>query len=262
MKLATLTSGAPVRLDDDGAELLPGRLVDHLCREPHPPSGRRIPLDEVRLGPPIARPGKIVCVGLNYRDHAAETGAPLPEKPLLFNKLPTCVIGPGEQIPMPDYEGARLDHEAELAVIIGRPAHGVEEDEALEHVGGFACFNDVSERTAQKGDGQWLRGKSLPGFAPFGPHVVTPDEVGDPQSLAIRCLVNGQPRQESSTSEMVFSVAFLVSYISRFFPLEPGDVIATGTPSGVGLGSGVYLRRGDEVAVEIEKVGRLTNVVV
>ena len=257
MKLATLKDGRAVRVEADHAAVLPGRLVDHLCG-PATGGTEQIGLEGASFGAPIARPGKIICIGLNYRDHAGETGAALPERPLLFNKLSSCVIGPHEPIPLPDFE-CDLDHEAELAVVIGRPARRVAENDAMSFVGGFACFNDVSERRAQKGDGQWLRGKSLDGFGPFGPYVVTPDEVGDPQNLSIRCLVNDAARQDSTTSEMVFAVPYLVSYVSRFFPLEPGDVIATGTPSGVGLGSGIYLERGDEVTVAIERVGVLTN---
>lgn len=260
MRLATLIDGRAARVVDGGLVPLPGQLVDHLCRAPTSHSVPPLPPD-TPLGPPIARPGKVVCLGLNYADHAAESGQPVPEQPMLFCKASSCVVGPEAVVQMPPGD-VQLDYEAELAIVIGRPAHNVAPEDALGFVGGYACFNDVSERVAQMGDGQWFRGKSADTFGPFGPWVVTPDEIPDPHALAIRCTVNDEVRQDSNTAQMVFKVAEIVSYCSRAFTLEPGDVIATGTPPGVALGSGKWLRPGDTMTVEIEGLGRLTNTVV
>ena len=261
MRLATLADGRAARLEDDHYVVLPGRLVDHLCRAPMRVSGERVPADEAKLAAPIARPGKIVCIGLNYQDHAKETNATPPEQPLLFSKPSSCVVGPGAGIAKPEGE-VKLDYEAELAVVIGKPARRITAEEASEVIGGYSCFNDVSERVAQLGDGQWFRGKSFDTFAPFGPWVVTPDEVEDPHTLGIRCEVNGEVRQDSNTSELIFKVPELVSYCSRALSLEPGDLIATGTPAGVALGTGKYLEAGDVVTVQIDGLGSLTNPVV
>ncbi|MDQ3643028.1 MAG: fumarylacetoacetate hydrolase family protein [Actinomycetota bacterium] len=206
----------------------------------------------------MRRPGKIICIGLNYRDHARETNAQPPEKPLLFSKPSSCVIGPGDAIEMPNGE-VKLDYEAELAVVIGAPARAVSAEQAGAAIGGYACFNDVSERAAQLSDGQWFRGKSFDTFAPFGPWLVTPDDIPDPHDLGIRSLVNEEIRQDSSTSQLIFKVPELVSYCSHTFSLEPGDVIATGTPGGVALGTGAYLKPGDVVTVEIDGLGSLSN---
>jgi len=260
MRLATLIDGRPVRVEADGLYPLPGRLTDHLCRASADPIADAVPADGAILGAPIGRPPKIIGVGLNYVDHAKETGQEEPSKPLLFGKLPTSVVGPGAPIRIP--EGAtKVDYEAELAIVIGRAAKNLSEDEALQVVGGYACFNDVSERAIQKSDGQWLRAKSYDTFGPFGPYVVSPDEVGDPNALAIRSIVNGDVRQDSNTSLMIHRVAAVVSFCSRAFPLEPGDVIATGTPAGVGMASNTYLQPGDTVTIEVEGLGSLTNAV-
>jgi 2-keto-4-pentenoate hydratase/2-oxohepta-3-ene-1,7-dioic acid hydratase in catechol pathway len=259
VRLATLTDGRAARVVDGGVVPVPGRLVDHLCRSPSSSSAHLLPAD-TPLGPPITRPGKIICLGLNYADHAAESGQPMPDRPMLFSKASSCVIGTGAPVETPDGD-VHLDYEAELAVVIGRPARRVGAEEALDFVGGYACFNDVSERNAQMGDGQWFRGKSADTFGPFGPWVVTPDEIPDPHALSIRCTVNDEVRQDSSTSQMVFKVPEIVSFCSHAFTLEPGDVIATGTPPGVALGSGVWLQPGDTMTVEIEGLGSLTNTV-
>ena len=214
--------------------------------------------DASLLAAPIPRPGKVIGVGLNYADHAREGGQELPEKPLLFAKLSSCVTGPGKAIVIPPGE-VQVDYEAELAVVIGAPARDLEPSAAAGVIGGYACFNDVSDRKAQFGDGQWLRAKSFDTFGPFGPFLATPDEIPDPQSLAVHCWVNGDLRQDSSTAEMVIGVNELVSYCSKAFPLEPGDVIATGTPAGVGMGRDEYLRPGDIVRIEIEGLGVLEN---
>ena len=209
---------------------------------------------------PIERPSKIVCVGLNYRDHAAETGSQLPAAPLLFAKWPTSLIGPGEAIVLPG-ESVEVDYEAELGVVIGSPARHVAEADALEHVLGYLCLNDVSARDLQFSDGQWTRGKSPDTFCPVGPRLVPREEIPDPQALAIRAVVNGETLQDSSTAEMIFSVAQIISYVSRTTTLEPGDLIATGTPAGVGVARDpqVFLADGDEVTIEIEGLGALTN---
>jgi 2-keto-4-pentenoate hydratase/2-oxohepta-3-ene-1,7-dioic acid hydratase in catechol pathway len=209
---------------------------------------------------PIERPSKIVCVGLNYRDHAEETGIQLPAAPLLFAKWPSSLIGPGEAIVLPA-ESAQVDYEAELGVVIGSPARHVSEEDALEHVLGYICLNDVTARDLQFADGQWTRGKSPDTFCPVGPRLVPRDEIPDPQALAIRAVVNGETLQDSSTAEMIFSVAQIISYVSRTATLEPGDLIATGTPAGVGFARDpqVFLADGDEVTIEIEGLGALTN---
>lgn len=259
MRLVTLADGRCGRVVGEAIEVLAGALIDNLDGGGEVVG--ELALEGAVLAAPVPRPGKVICVGLNYADHAAESGQALPDRPLLFNKLPDCIVGPGAPISLPP-GATRLDHEAELAVVIGRRARHVGEAEALAYVAGYACFNDVSERDAQLGDGQWLRGKSYDGFGPFGPFLVTSDEIPDPQALRIVCRVNGEPRQDSSTAHMVFSVAELISYCSRWFPLNPGDVLATGTPAGVGLGTGRYLEPGDIVDIEVEGLGVLSNPVV
>jgi 2-keto-4-pentenoate hydratase/2-oxohepta-3-ene-1,7-dioic acid hydratase in catechol pathway len=208
----------------------------------------------------IERPSKIVCVGLNYRDHAEEQGTPIPKAPLLFAKWPNTLIGPGEPILIPE-EVEEADYEAELGVVIGRRTRRVSEREALDAVRGYVCVNDVSARDLQFADGQWTRGKSPDTFCPVGPRLVPREEIDDPQSLAIRCTVNGQVLQDSSTARMFFSVAEIIAYVSRVITLEPGDLIATGTPAGVGVfrDPKVLLKDGDEVTVEVEGLGTLTN---
>ncbi len=221
------------------------------------------PEAETHLGACVPRPGKIICIGRNYREHANEVGNPVPDTPLLFSKFSSAVAAPGESIPLiPDAE--QYDYEAELAVVIGRAASRVSEGEALAHVFGYCNSNDLSARDLQFRSSQWLLGKSLDHFLPLGPYLVTADEVGDPQSLRVRCWVNGEIRQDAPTSDMVFSVAELVSYISTYITLQPGDVIATGTPEGVILGmkDKHWLRAGDEITVEITGLGRLTNTLV
>jgi len=208
----------------------------------------------------IPRPGKIVCVGLNYRDHAAEGGMDLPRAPLLFAKWPNTLIGHGDPIVLPP-ESAQVDYEAELGVVIGTKARRVSERDALDHVDGYLCLNDVSARDLQFADGQWTRGKSPDTFCPVGPRLVPRAEIDDPQALAIRCIVNGEALQDSSTAQMIFSVAEIIAYASQVITLEPGDLIATGTPAGVGVfrDPKVLLQAGDEVSVEIEGLGTLTN---
>jgi 2-keto-4-pentenoate hydratase/2-oxohepta-3-ene-1,7-dioic acid hydratase in catechol pathway len=208
---------------------------------------------------PIALPSKVVCVGLNYRDHATEAGLEAPTTPLLFAKWPNTLIGPGDEILVPD--GVETDYEAELAVVVGRRASRVAEAQALDYVAGYMCANDVTARDLQFADGQWVRGKSLDTFCPVGPTVVAPDQVGDPQDLSIKLLLNGRVMQDSSTAHMIFGVAEIISFVSRTATLEAGDIILTGTPAGVGVfrNPRVGLREGDEISVEIERIGTLTN---
>jgi 2-keto-4-pentenoate hydratase/2-oxohepta-3-ene-1,7-dioic acid hydratase in catechol pathway len=212
---------------------------------------------------PIERPGKIVCVGLNYRDHAEEQGVALPEAPLLFAKWQNTLIGPGEPIVIPPIV-TKCDYEAELGVVIGTTVRNASAENALEAVAGYICLNDVSARDLQFGDGQWTRGKSPDTFCPVGPRLVPRDEVPDPQALSIRAILNGTPMQESTTANMVFGVADVIAYITRTITLEPGDLIATGTPAGVGAfrDPPVFMQPGDEITIEIEGLGSLTNPVV
>jgi 2-keto-4-pentenoate hydratase/2-oxohepta-3-ene-1,7-dioic acid hydratase in catechol pathway len=219
------------------------------------------PLAAMDLLAPVPRPGKIVAIGRNYREHAAEEGAEPPTAPLIFAKFATSVVGPGADVRWDPALTGQVDYEAELAVIVGRRTRGVTPEHALEFIFGYTCLNDVSARDLQFGDGQWTRGKSLDTFCPMGPVVVTTDELGDAGDLAIRCLVNGELRQSARTSDLFFGVAQIVSHCSMAFTLEPGDVIATGTPAGVGAfrKPPVWLGDGDEVVVEIEGIGRLVN---
>jgi 2-keto-4-pentenoate hydratase/2-oxohepta-3-ene-1,7-dioic acid hydratase in catechol pathway len=209
---------------------------------------------------PIDRPGKIVCVGLNYRDHAEEQGVELPKAPLLFAKFPTALIGPGEPIVIPPLV-QQADYEAELAVVIGSRVKGVSKENALEAVRGYLCANDVSARDLQFGDGQWTRGKSPDTFCPIGPALVPAAEVADPHALWIRAVVNGEVLQDSTTANLIFGVDEIISYASQTSTLEPGDLILTGTPAGVGIFREPkrLLEHGDVVTIEIEGLGSLTN---
>lgn len=212
----------------------------------------------VRLGPPIARPSKIICIGLNYRDHAAESGMELPKEPVLFFKSTTALCGPNDPLIIPR-GGTKVDWEAELAVVIERTTRYVDPGNAMECVAGYALHNDYSERSFQlERGGQWVKGKSCDTFAPLGPFIATRHEIEDPMRLDMWLSVNGEMRQKGNTSNMVFGVAFLVSYISQFMTLLPGDVISTGTPAGVGLGfkPPKYLAAGDVVELGIDGLGR------
>ena len=211
----------------------------------------------------IDRPGKIICVGLNYRDHAEEQGTALPEAPLLFAKWQNTVIGPGEAIVIPPVV-TKCDYEAELGVVIGERVRDVSAENALEAVAGYVCVNDVSARDLQFADGQWTRGKSPDTFCPVGPALVSRDDIPDPQALPIRAILNGETVQESTTANMIFGVADVIAYVTRTITLEPGDLIATGTPAGVGAfrDPPLFMRAGDEITIEIEGLGSLTNPVV
>jgi 2-keto-4-pentenoate hydratase/2-oxohepta-3-ene-1,7-dioic acid hydratase in catechol pathway len=218
-------------------------------------------VDDVRRLAPVSDPGKIVCVGLNYRDHAEEGDNPIPDEPVLFSKFPTSVTGPGGTVGWDPEYTEKVDFEAELVAVVGRRARRVDPEDALDHVAGYLAGNDVSARDLQHGDGQWVRGKSLDSFAPIGPELVTTDEVEDPHDLDIWAEVNGERLQDSSTSNLIFGVDELVSFCSQAFTLEPGDLVFTGTPPGVGVyrEPPVLLEDGDTVTVGLDGVGELTN---
>ncbi|MCW9044679.1 MAG: fumarylacetoacetate hydrolase family protein [Pseudopelagicola sp.] len=219
---------------------------------------------EPRIGAPVGRVGKFMCIGLNYSDHAAEAGMDLPKEPILFMKATSAICGPQDTVRLPR-GSEKSDWEVELAVVIGKRAKYVSEAEALDHVAGYCVANDVSERAFQtERGGQWTKGKSCDTFGPLGPWLVTPDEAGDPQSLELWLDVNGARRQTGNTKAMVFSVAEVISYLSQMMTLEPGDVIATGTPPGVGMGfkPPVYLRDGDVMTLGIEGLGAQRSPVV
>ena len=226
-------------------------------------SAPRVPAS-VRWGPAVCRPSKIVCIGLNYRDHAAETGAQIPKEPVIFFKSTTALVGPNDDLVIPK-NATQVDWEVELAVVIGKQALYVPKEKALDYVAGYVLHNDYSERAFQKDrGGQWVKGKSCDTFAPLGPFLATSDEIPDPGKLKMWLKVNGQTRQNSSTAEMIFDVATVVSYLTEFMTLLPGDVISTGTPAGVGLGMKPpqYLKAGDVVELGVEKLGESRQQVV
>ena len=235
-------------------------LVLYLAGEP---SGEAapIPLSRLHLLSPVPLPKKILCVGLNYRDHALETGQSIPAEPILFAKYTNSVIGPEAAIRLPKSAPERVDYEAELAVVIGRRASQVPVARALEHMAGYTCANDVSARDLQMRSSQWMLGKAVDTLLPLGPCLVTADEIPDPQNLNVRYTVNGEVLQDSNTSQMIFGVSQLVSFVSQTITLEAGDLIITGTPSGVGFTRKPprFLRTGDRVTVSIEGIGDLSN---
>jgi 2-keto-4-pentenoate hydratase/2-oxohepta-3-ene-1,7-dioic acid hydratase in catechol pathway len=216
--------------------------------------------ESLTLGPAVPNPGKIICVGLNYRKHAEESGAAIPESPVLFSKFVNTVAAPNEDVPLPD-SATQYDYEVELGVVIGKPVKNVAEGDALDTVFGYVTANDLSARELQTRTSQWILGKTLDKFMPIGPYLVTADDVPDPQALQLRTWMNGELRQDSNTSDMIFPVAEIISYISRHFSLAPGDVIITGTPAGVilGLAEKNWLKAGDVVEVEVEGLGKLSN---
>jgi len=221
-------------------------------------------LDEANItfGPSVTKPSKIICVGLNYRKHAEETKAEIPTTPILFNKFSNTLTGHGHDIPLPR-TSQQVDYEVELTIVMGKKAKYVSREDALSHVFGYSTVNDVSARDLQLRTQQWLLGKSCDSFSPLGPYLVSADEVGNPNDLQLTCIVNGEERQNSNTSDMIFHCDEIVSYISQHMTLEPGDIILTGTPFGVILGypkdQRVYLKDGDIVTVEVEKLGACTN---
>jgi 2,4-diketo-3-deoxy-L-fuconate hydrolase len=258
VRLVTFDGGFG-RVEGDAVVPMGADLVEYL-RTGEATDGDPLALAGLRLRAPIPKPGKIVAIGLNYRDHAAEAGQPIPDEPILFAKFANSVIGPGEAIEVPRATD-RADYEAELGVVIGRVAREISCDEALSVVAGYTCVNDVSARDLQLRVSQWTRGKAIDTFLPMGPCLATPEAIPDPGRLAIRCVLNGDVMQDSNTDQMIFGVAELVSFISQTITLEPGDVIATGTPPGVGFTRNPprLLGEGDEVTIEIEGIGALTN---
>jgi len=215
----------------------------------------------LQYGPCVPHPGKIICIGLNYRKHAVESNMPIPEVPVVFSKFANTIAANGELVPLPAV-AHQYDYEVELGLVIGKRSSHVSEEEALGYVLGYFTANDVSVRDLQHRTSQWLLGKTLDKFLPIGPWLVTADEVGNPQDLRLRTWVNGEVRQDSTTGDMIFTVAQIVSYLSRYFALEPGDIIVTGTPEGVAGGrpDKPWLKPNDEVVVEVERLGRLSNV--
>lgn len=218
------------------------------------------PHETARLHPPILRPSKIICVGRNYAEHARERGAEVPTQPIFFLKSNNTISGPGDAIVLPK-ESSQVDYEAELAVVIGKGGRNIPEEKAYDHVAGYMMLNDVSARDMQSADKQWFRGKSCDTFAPTGPWIVTKDEIPDPHRLRISLTLNGQTMQDSNTGNMIFKIPYLISYLSRTLMWEPGDILSTGTPEGIGASRTppVFLKPGDTVSVTIEKIGTLTN---
>ena len=219
----------------------------------------RLARSSVRLLPPVPDPEKIICMGLNYRDHAEEAHQEIPEHPRWFAKFASSLVGDGETIVLPAAHADFVDYEAELAVVIGRECHLVSEADALEHVAGVMAFNDVSARDLQLQNPLWTSGKAIDTFAPCGPALVTSDEAGDLGNLTLRTLIDGEVVQEGSTKDMIFGVAETIAWLSRTMTLKPGDIIATGTPAGIGGLKGVFLRDGQTVSVEVGGLGAVTN---
>ena len=241
--------------DVAGATLLPGEL--QRLREIDPQSLPKLPSD-LRIGPCVGNVGKFICVGLNYADHAAESGLDVPKEPVIFMKATSAICGPNDDIIIPR-NSRKTDWEVELGVVIGREARYVDEADALDHVAGYCVINDLSEREFQiERSGQWTKGKSADTFGPIGPWLVTADEIEDPQNLSMWLDVDGRRFQDGSTRTMVYGVAHVVSYISQFMSLQPGDIISTGTPPGVGMGvkpEPIYLRPGQDMRLGIERLG-------
>lgn len=252
----------PIRGAEQHLMALAG-LAETLHRGEQPePIGPSVPRAEIELLAPVPRPGKFLCIGLNYRDHAAEAGMEVPKEPVVFNKFATSVVAHEAAVQIP--AGAdKLDYEAELAIVIGRRAREVSVEEAGEYILGYTCVNDISERGWQFSDGQWARAKGSDGFGPMGPAIVTGDALKNPGDLGIRLRLNGETMQDSRTDQLVFGVHELVAFLSRHFTLEPGDVISTGTPPGVGFARKppVYLKDGDVMEVEIDGIGLLRNTI-
>ena len=234
----------------------------HALQSPDPahPAGARFARRDVRLHAPLSNPPRIFCIGLNYRDHAQESRLELPKFPVVFYKMTTAIIGPEETIVLPR-ETAEPDYEAELAVVIGKGGYRIPAAHAMEHVYGYTILNDVSARDIQFSTSQWSLSKSLPTFCPMGPSIVTRDEVADPHALRIQLSINGETLQDSNTRELIFGIPELIAYISSLAPLLPGDMISTGTPSGVGFARNPkrWLRDGDQVSITIDGLGTLSN---
>ena len=254
-------SGAPASVEAAAADGAAGAALADVVAKAAGRSGAWLrDAASLTLGPAVPNPGKIVCVGLNYRKHAEESGMAIPAYPVLFSKFGNAIAAANEDVPLTDV-GSEYDYEVELGVVMGRTARNVAEADALSHVFGYTTANDISCRDLQMRSGQWLIGKTQDKFLPIGPYVVTADEAGDPQAHQLRTWHNGVLRQDSNSADQIFSVAQVIAYASRIFPLEPGDVIVTGTPAGVimGLPEKQWLKPGDEVTVEVEGLGKLTN---
>lgn len=277
MKLATLKDNTPVVVTPAGnvnlSDLGFNGSLENLIQQGEPAlSSLRLSLSQNKsnkfvageFGPPLRYPSKIVAIGLNYVDHASESKMELPKTPLVFTKFPNSITGPGDNIIIPLDITNRVDYEVELGVIIGKRAKNVSKEESLNYVFGYTVLNDVSARDLQFSDGQWVRGKSLDTFCPMGPVVVTADEINDVQNLKLYCEVNGEKLQDDTTANMIFGVADLISILSKSFTFESGDIIATGTPSGVGFSRKppIYLKHGDIVKTTVEGIGQLVNPVV
>ena len=273
MKLATFRRHGAVSfgfvLDGEIADLghlypdLMSLLAAGVPALPPPLAGKRFPMSEVEWLPPIPRPGKIVCAGLNYKSHLALLNEPIPLVPVLFNKPSTSLTGSGQPIVLP-HVTQQVDYAGELAVVIGKKGKYISESAALAHVGGYTCVNDVSAHDIEFRTSQWTSGKMLDTFCPMGPVLVTADEIPDPNALRLRATLNGEIVQDQSTSDMLFSVAALISYISSLTTLEPGDIILTGTPAGLGCmrDPQIFLKPGDRITVSIEGIGVLDNPVI
>jgi 2-keto-4-pentenoate hydratase/2-oxohepta-3-ene-1,7-dioic acid hydratase in catechol pathway len=247
-----------IALGQDGLNKVEALLKDSTQKDKRKVT---LKLSKVKVLAPISSPPKIICLGLNYRDHAAEQKASLPDEPIIFMKPRTAIIGPDEPIVKPSFV-KQLDYEAELALVIGRKSKNITVEDAKKHIFGYTCFNDVSARDIQFKDKQWTRGKSFDTFAPIGPCITTTAQIGDPTNLRVQAWVNGELRQNGSTSNMVFNVYQIVHELSRVMTLEPCDIIATGTPAGVGFAmkpEPKFLKEGDIVEVEVEKIGKLGN---
>lgn len=260
--LAFLQSGSSGRAAAEQALVFLGSIPEGM-RDAWIATGSLIYREEqIRRCAPVPRPPKVICVGLNYRDHAAESGMAVPSEPVLFSKYATSVIGPGDPIVLPD-DSEQVDYEAELVVVIGKPGRNIPAAGALDHVAGYTCGHDVSARDYQikRGGGQWMVGKTWDTFAPVGPVLVTADEGLDPHNLPIRCILNGETMQDSTTRQFIFGVPEVIAYLSRVMTLEVGDLIFTGTPPGVGFARKppVFLKDGDEVEIRIEGIGSLRN---
>jgi acylpyruvate hydrolase len=241
-------------------------ILDALTANQEPPrlpQSLFAPVEQVRLRAPLLRPGKIVCVGLNYESHRAEQGIQTPARPIFFLKSGNTICGPGDAIVLPP-NSTQVDYEAEFAVVIGKRGKHIPQDKVFEHIAGYTILNDVSARDLQIGDRQWFRGKSCDTFAPIGPCIVTTDEIPDPHCLRISLTLNGRTMQDSNTNDLIFKIPFLVSYLSQSLTWEPGDLLSTGTPGGVGhhRKPSIYLQPGDTVSVTVESIGTLTNPVI
>merc|ERR1719412_526539 len=225
----------------------------------------RIPISDVELLSPIIKPDKVICIGMNYADHCLEQNVPPPKEPVVFSKFSSSIVGPNDDIEYPEVT-EELDWEVEMAIVIGKPGKKVKKEDAMSHVFGFTTAHDVSARDWQlkRNGGQWLVGKTMDGFCPLGPAIVTADEIGDPHNLSLQCLVNGNIKQDSNTRQLVFKTEELIAWLTQFFTLLPGDVILTGTPPGVGVFKKPpeYLKKGDVVECTIEKIGTVRNTVV